>query len=169
CALPIFQLLKVAGCGKIIAVDIEPEKLDFALKVGADSGLNPKETNVPARVFELTKDRGADIAFEVVGVGDAVNCAIESVRKGGTVTLVGNTAPRIDFPLQWVVTRELKLQGSCSIRGEFEAVLDLLGRGVIDTRVILSAVAPLSEGAQWFERLYRKEKGLMKVILKPGA
>ena len=163
----VIQLLKVAGCGKIIAVDVEPEKLDLARKLGADVGLNPNADDVPKKVAELTKNRGADIAIEAVGIAPTVNCALESVRKGGAVTLVGNTTPRIDFPLQWVVTRELRVQGSCSIRGEYEAVLDLIGQGAIDPDAILSATAPLSEGASWFQRLYDKEKGLMKVVLKP--
>jgi len=163
----ILQLLKLAGCGRVIAVDIEPEKLALARKLGADAVLNPAECDVPGEIFRLTGNRGADVALEAVGIGATVTCAVESVRKGGAVTLVGNTTPKIEFPLQWVVTRELRLQGSCSIRGEYEAVLALMEKGRIDPGAVLSATAPLSEGASWFARLYGKEKGLMKVILTP--
>ncbi len=163
----VVQLLRVAGCGTIISVDIAPEKLDLACQMGADVGLNPNDVDVPQEVARLTKDRGADIAIEAVGIEPTVNCAIECVRKGGAVTLVGNFAPRTDFPLQWVVTRELRIQGSCAVCGEYEAVLDLMGKGAVDPNAILSATAPLSEGASWFKRLYDKEKGLMKVLLIP--
>ncbi|MBW1696155.1 MAG: galactitol-1-phosphate 5-dehydrogenase [Deltaproteobacteria bacterium] len=164
----IIQQLNAAGCGKIIAIDIEQEKLNLALTLGATAGLNPNKCDVPKEVFALTGSRGADIAFEAVGSEAAVNCAIHCVRKGAVVTVVGNTAPTVNFPVQQVVTRELRLQGSCAVCGEYEAVLDMIENGKVNTDVILSATAPLSEGPGWFKRLYKGEKGLMKVILKPS-
>jgi threonine dehydrogenase-like Zn-dependent dehydrogenase len=89
------------------------------------------------------------------------------VRKGGKVVLVGNTSPKIDFPLQKVVTRELKVLGSCAIRGEYETVLNLLESQKITVGDQISAVVPLSEGALWFDKLYRRTEELNKVILIP--
>jgi len=89
------------------------------------------------------------------------------VRKGGVVTLVGNLAPGVELPLQAVVTRELSLLGSCASRGEYPACIEMLARGRIDVRPLLSAVAPLAEGPAWFDRLHRREPGLMKVVLRP--
>ena len=114
-----------------------------------------------------TDNRGADVVFEAVGLTDTVNMAVDNVRKGGTVTLVGNLSQRIDFPLQSVVTRQIRLQGSCAIAGEYPQVLKMLEEKTIDVDPMISAVAPLSEGANWFQRLYNKEKGLNKVILVP--
>ena len=82
--------------------------------------------------------------------------------------LVGNVAPKVEFALQVAVTRELALYGSCASCGEYPACLDMMARGAIQPAPLLSAVAPLSEGAAWFDRLYRKEPGLLKVILAPG-
>jgi L-iditol 2-dehydrogenase len=65
------------------------------------------------------------------------------------------------------VTRQLRLQGSCAINGEYEASLSLISSGRINVEAILSAEVPLSEGADWFKRLYDREKGLIKVVLKP--
>ena len=95
------------------------------------------------------------------------NTAFLAARKGGAVTLIGNVAPKTDLPLQTVVTRELNLQGSCGSAGEYPACIEMMARGAIDPASLLSAVAPLAEGAAWFDRLYRKEPGLLKVILKP--
>jgi threonine dehydrogenase-like Zn-dependent dehydrogenase len=96
-----------------------------------------------------------------------VEMAVRCLRKGGSVTLVGNVSPRIELPLQVAVTRELTLYGSCASSGEYPACLDMLARGSVNAAPILSAVAPLADGASWFDRLYRKEPGLLKVILKP--
>ena len=65
------------------------------------------------------------------------------------------------------MTRELKVLGSCAIRGEYEVVLNLLEKGKISVDDQISAIAPLSEGAFWFDKLYRKEENLNKIILVP--
>ena len=163
----VIQLLRIKGCSTIIAIDIDDEKLKMAKIAGADVLLNSKSVKIKERVLNLTNQRGADICVDAVGISDSVNSALETVRKGGTVTLIGNLAPRVELPLQSVVTREIRLQGSCSIRGEFEQVLNLLSKKLIDTSPLLSAEAPLSKGADWFKRLYNKEKGLNKVVLVP--
>jgi len=83
------------------------------------------------------------------------------------VTLVGNLAANIDFPLQSIVTREITLYGSCGSAGEYPSCLELIARGDLDLDALITNVAPLSEGASWFQRLYDQETGLMKVILEP--
>jgi threonine dehydrogenase-like Zn-dependent dehydrogenase len=89
------------------------------------------------------------------------------LRKGGTLVLVGNLQPRVDLALQEVVTRQLSLLGSCASSGEYPTVLEMMAQRTIDVAPLISAVAPLSEGAEWFRRLYSKEQGLMKVVLRP--
>ncbi|MCK4344098.1 MAG: zinc-binding dehydrogenase, partial [Bacteroidales bacterium] len=165
--LSVVQILKVSGCRKIIAVDPKEKRLEFARKLGADLVLNPEKTNVITEIQKFTEGRGADVAFEVVGISPAVNTAINCLRKGGTLTLVGNISPTIELPLQAVVTRQLRLQGSCAINGEYSAVLDMISSEKINVTALLSAEAPLSEGAEWFKRLYKKEQELLKVILIP--
>jgi L-iditol 2-dehydrogenase len=162
------QTLRLAGCGQIIAVDLEDSKLELAKQLGADVGLNPKNTDVVKAVQELTGGRGADVALEVVGAGKPIDTAIHSVRKGGMVTLVGNITPKVEIPLQVVVSRQLRLQGSAASSGEFPQCIELLARGAIKVDPIISALAPLEEGAAWFERLYANEPGLMKVVLQPS-
>jgi len=161
------QAAKAAGCSRIIAVDIEDSKLDRALTIGATDVLNPNKTNIPEAVREMTGGRGADVAFECVGYTDPVATAIYSVRKGGMVTLVGNLAPNIEMPLQHVVTRQIRLQGSCASNGEYPQCIDLMARGIIKVTPLISAIAPLAEGAAWFTRLYANEPGLGKVVLCP--
>jgi threonine dehydrogenase-like Zn-dependent dehydrogenase len=122
---------------------------------------------VAEEVRGLTGRRGADLAFEVVGAGPSLQTAIHSLRKGGQLVLVGNLAPRVPLPLQAVVTRELTLLGSCTSCGEYPACLDMLARQAVRVDPLISSVAPLAQGADWFQRLYHKEPGLLKVILKP--
>jgi len=161
------QAARLAGCRKIIAVDVDEGRLQTALSLGATHSIVAKDQDVPALVREWTDGRGADVAFECVGTSVTVQSAIESTRKGGTVTLVGNIAPRIELPLQSVVTRQIRLQGSCASGGEIPACIELLAAGLIQVEPMLSAFAPLEDGPRWFERLYSHEAGLMKVVLHP--
>lgn len=166
--LLVVQTLRLAGCGLIIAVDLEDSKLELAKSLGADVGLNPKSTDVVKAVQELTGGRGADVAIEVVGAAKTIDTAIHAVKKGGSVTLVGNITPKVEIPLQVVVSRQIRLQGSAASSGEFPQCIDLLARGAIKVDPIISALAPLEQGAEWFQRLYANEPGLMKVVLQPG-
>lgn len=163
----VVQMLRLAGCTEIAAVDIDGERLSLAEKLGATLIMNPEKDNVAAEVKNISGGRGADIAFEATGISSTVNTAISALRKGGTLTILGNLSPSVEIPLQTIVTGQLRLQGSCAINGEYEPVLDLLEKDLLNTDVMLSAEVPLSEGADWFRRLYDREKGLNKVILIP--
>jgi threonine dehydrogenase-like Zn-dependent dehydrogenase len=163
----ILQLLKLAGVYQIIAVDNNRVNLQRAKKLGADHIFDPSEIRIQEMVRQLTNNRGADIAFEAVGISETVGLCIDFVRKGGRIVLVGNLSERVEFPLQKVVTQELKITGSCAIRGEYETVLDLIGKKKINVDQQISAIAPLSEGAGWFNRLRKNSEGLNKVILVP--
>jgi L-iditol 2-dehydrogenase len=149
------QSLGAAGCARVIAIDPNEERLAMARQLGATECLT-----APAQL-------NADLAIECVGNKDSVRAAISSVRKGGAVTLVGNVAPTVELPLQEVVTRQIRLQGSCASSGEYPAAIALMAQGIIRVDSLISAVAPLAEGAEWFGRLYRREPNLMKVILRP--
>jgi L-iditol 2-dehydrogenase len=165
--LLVVQALRVAGCSQIIAIDLDESRLQIARRLGATQTFKADEADLSAKIKAATADRGADAAFEVVGLPATVKTAVEAVRKGGSVTLVGNLKPQVDLPLQLVVTRELTLFGTCASAGEYPACLALIASGKINVSEFISATPPLAEGAAWFERLYAGEKGLMKVLLKP--
>jgi L-iditol 2-dehydrogenase len=165
----VIQVLRSRGCGRIIAVDLDLDRLNLAAEFGADVVLQAGLDDVTAAILSASQNRGADAVFEVVGATDTVKTAMTCVRKGGTVTLVGNRAPLAELPLQHVVTRQIRLQGSCAICGEYPAVLDMIAAGRVNVDKLLSAQAPLSEGAGWFRRLYDNEPGLVKVVLLPGG
>jgi L-iditol 2-dehydrogenase len=153
------QAFRLKGCGRIVAVDIDDAKLEAARRLGADETINSRTAAVPTGF--------ADIAVEAVGATAPVQTAIASVRKGGIVTLIGNVTPTVELPLQSVVTRQIRLIGSCASAGEYPACIDLMARQAIRVDAMITARAPLEAGAEWFHRLYNREPNLMKVILEP--
>jgi L-iditol 2-dehydrogenase len=165
--LLVIQALRAAGCRDVTAVDIDSGRLQLARELGATHTIDSKKTDAVAAVLELTDGRGADVAAEVVGNTAALSTAVRSVARGGRVVLVGNISPEVELPLQIVVARELTILGSCASAGEYPRAIELVANGSIRVAPLISALAPLSEGPQWFERLYAREPGLMKVVLQP--
>jgi L-iditol 2-dehydrogenase len=164
--LLLIQVLKDVGCARILAVDLDDCRLVLAGKLGADE-VYVSHKEIIAQLLDATGEKGVDHAFEVVGFTSTVQTAVGAVRKGGTITLVGNLAPEVTLPLQAVVTRELTLYGTCGSSGEYPECIELLSTGAVKVDSLISARVPLDEGPQWFTRLHNREPGLMKVLLKP--
>lgn len=165
--LCLVQLLKLKGCTKIFVADIDPGRLELARQLGAGYAFQPAGGEQETHILEMTEGRGVDAVIEAVGIPSTIRLGIDHLRRGGTITLLGNITPEVDIPLQKIVAGQIRLQGSYAIAGEYPEILEMISSGKLGTDVILSAEAPLSEGAAWFHRLYHKEKGLIKVILKP--
>lgn len=165
--LLVLEALRAAGCKNVIVTDIDDSRLQLAKDMGAAAVINGKTSDTVAEVRKLTSGEGVDVALEAVGSTPTVKVAIESVRKGGTVTLIGNIAPIVEIPLQAVVSRQLRLQGSAASAGEYPRCIEMLASGTVNVKPLISVVAPLEEGAQWFERLHERHPNLMKVILSP--
>ncbi|MFP3907692.1 MAG: Zn-dependent alcohol dehydrogenase [Acidimicrobiales bacterium] len=92
--LNVIQGARIAGAGTIIAVDMFDSKLELAREFGATDVVNASDGDPVAKVQELTGGRGADVSFEVIGLGPTIDQAINMARTGGEVVLVG--VPRLD-------------------------------------------------------------------------
>jgi len=163
------QALRVAGCANVYVADVDASRLKLASMLGATTTLQATGADLVGNISDLTKRQGVDIAIEAVGINETVTASVNCVRKGGTVTLVGNIAPEVTLPLQKVVTRQIRMQGSCASAGEYPQAIALVSTGKIQVEPLITAIAPLEEGPRWFERLYAREPNLMKIVLTPNA
>lgn len=165
--LMLTQMVKAAGAAELIVVDLDARKLELAQKLGATAVIDASKEEASVRVRAICGDRGADIAFEAVGVSPTLQTAIASVRLGGSVVMVGNLAKSAEIPLQKCVTQQIALYGSCASSGEYDICLDLIAHKMVDVDSLISEAAPLEEGGKWFDRLHAAEPGLIKVVLRP--
>lgn len=163
--LLLMQAVRNAGVTELIVIDLDNRKLELAKALGATHVINSGQEDAAASVRALCSGRGADIAFEAVGLSQTLNTAIDSVRLGGSVVMVGNVARNAELPLQKCVTQQITLYGSCASSGEYDICLDLIAHQMVDVDSLISAPAPLAEGAEWFGRLHAAEPGLIKVVL----
>jgi len=161
------QAARVAGCSRIFVADIDATRLKLAADLGADKTILASGVELMQEVLRLTEGRGVDVVLEAVGRNETIATAIDCVRKGGTVTLIGNITPQVNLPLQKVVSRQIRLQGSCASSGEYPEAMQLMATGKIRVKPLITAIAPLSDGPSWFDRLHAGEPNLMKIVLDP--
>ncbi|MFA6508770.1 MAG: galactitol-1-phosphate 5-dehydrogenase, partial [Treponemataceae bacterium] len=160
--LLLIQTLRANCSGPIIAVDMDAGRLQTARGFGADH-IVLAGPDAAAEVKKITGGRGVDLAFEAVGATAPIATALNSLRKGGRLVLIGNLSSKIELPLQTVVTRQISITGSCAIESEYPLALDLMASGKANVKALTSAVVPLADGPSWMKRLYNKEPGLLKV------
>jgi L-iditol 2-dehydrogenase len=165
--LLVLQAARAAGCSQVLIADIDATRLGLAKQIGAETVIEASGAALLNEVMRLTGGRGVDVVLEAVGRDETISASIDCVRKGGKVVLVGNITPTVTLPLQKVVSRQIRLQGSCASAGEYPEAMRLIAEGKIKVEPLISAVAPLNEGPRWFERLYGREPNVMKVVLDP--
>ena len=167
--LLLLQAARAAGCSRVFVSDVDATRLELAAKLGADATLLASGAPLTEAILRETGGVGVDVVLEAVGREETIATGIDCTRKGGTVTLVGNISPQIMLPLQKVVSRQIRLQGSCASAGEYPQAIELIASGRIKVDSLITAVAPLSDGPSWFARLHAREPNLMKVVLDPRA
>jgi L-iditol 2-dehydrogenase len=163
------QSARAAGAARVLIADIDATRLNLARSLGVNEALNLSGEELTREILRQTGGFGADVVLEAVGRSETIAAAIDCVRKGGTVTLIGNITPKVEIHLQKVVSRQIRLQGSAASAGEYPEAIELVASGKIQVKPLITAVAPLEEGPQWFKRLYAHEPNLMKVVLTADA
>jgi L-iditol 2-dehydrogenase len=161
------QAAKAAGCSRVLIADVDATRLKLASELGADDTILASGGALLQETMERTDGRGVDVVLEAVGRDETISTAVDAVRKGGTVTLIGNITPQVTLPLQKVVSRQIRMQGSCASSGEYPQAIELITSGQIKVKPLITSIAPLSEGPTWFERLHSREPNLMKIVIDP--
>ena len=165
--LLLVQAALAAGAARVFVCDVDATRLALAREMGASTTFLATGPELTASILALTDAVGVDTVLEAVGRETTIAAGIDCVRKGGTMTLVGNLSPQVSLPLQKIVSRQIRLQGSCASAGEYPEAMRLIASGAIKVAPLISAVAPLTEGPDWFARLHAREPNLMKVVLDP--
>ena len=161
------QVVRSFGAKQIIAVDISDERLELARANGATDCVNSKDADALDQILAASNG-GVDVAIDATGIESTVNLCVKSVHLDGRVVLIGNLAPSINFPLQYVVTHQISLFGSCASAGEYPACLDLIASGQVEVDSMISKLVPLAEGDLWMNKIFNREDGLTKIVFLCG-
>lgn len=151
----------------VYAIDMAEDRLKVAEQIGA-TPVDASKVNPVVEIQRRTDDRGADVVIECVGSPPAFTSALNAVRAGGTVAVIGvYTELSYDFPLGEVFRRGITLVmgGWCNVQAHWGDVLEHVKAGRIDPTVIISHTLPLEDAVRGYEMFENKEA--MKVVLKP--
>jgi S-(hydroxymethyl)mycothiol dehydrogenase len=154
---------RLAGAAKVIAVDTDARKLDWARGFGATHTVNAGETDPVEAVREITGGFGADVVIEAVGRPETWTQAFYARDLAGTVVLVGVPTPemRIDLPMLDLFARGGSLKsswyGDCLPSRDFPMLVDLYRQGRLDLDGFVTEEIPLSGVEQAFDNMQRGE------------
>ena len=150
----------------IFMVDVAEDRLALAESLGAIP-LNTSKVNPVVEIQRATGERGADVVIECVGLAPAFTTALNAVRAGGTVVVIGvHSDLSYDFPLGEVWRRSITIVmgGTCNVQGYWDRALELVESGEVDPTVIVTHTLPLEDGVEGYE-LFESRRAL-KVVLK---
>ncbi|MEY4157115.1 MAG: hypothetical protein RJB64_1836, partial [Pseudomonadota bacterium] len=138
-----------AGASEIVVTDITDQTLARARTVGADVTINM--ATQPELLDAYKADKGTvDVLFEASGNAQALRAAFEVLKPRGIIAQVG-TGGEISLPLNVLVAKEFELRGCFRFHEEFGWAVDLMNRGILDVKPLISHSLPYTEFAQAFE------------------
>lgn len=156
------------GPAQIVAVDINQERLDFAVKNGiADIGLNPLNVNVGDALREMTDGRGADATIEANGFKPTFDMAIDAVRPGGTVSLIGVFESPQELAMNTLWIKNIRISMGLLNANRIPELIKLIKAGKINTNFLCTHRAPLNDIVKGYDIFGNKKDGCLKWIVTP--
>jgi D-xylulose reductase len=152
-----------AGCSSVYISDIQPQKLELASKLGPITPIDVSNENLANVVHGATGGWGADVVFEAVGFPDAMSQAIESVRPGGCVVLIGMPGTPVPFDVVAAQVKEVRIETVFRYAHVFPRALALMSSGKIDVRALITDRYAFSDSIAAFDYACRMKPTSVKV------
>lgn len=153
----IVQVAHELGARKIIAIDVDDEKLESAIRHGASDVVNSRHLDARERVLDITDGRGVDVAIEALGFPGTFEQALTLLADGGRMVPVGLAAGTATAAVEInrLVRRGQQICGSygARTRSDLPTVIDLAARGVLDYRGVVSKRVPLTAAEATYQLL----------------
>jgi len=164
--LATLEAVKAMGAGQVISVDVMPNRLALAEKMGATQVINAREKNAAEVIKELTNGEGAHFVFETAGTETTVRQTAELARDGGTVVLVGLPPElEIKMPIVECVIREVQFVTSFRYCNIFEEAITLMAHGKVDLKPLLTHEFTFDRTLEAFDVAERSKDKAVKVMI----
>jgi len=158
---------KELGAARIVLLDINPAKCEFAQSLGFESVCNAN-VHSPSLLNELFGTKGPDTFLECVGVASSVRFCMEGAPKGGRIVIVGVYEEDVTVPMSLVQDRELEIVGTLMYTKEdFRDALSWLAQGSVNAVPMITRVFALLESNQAFAYIREQRGSAIKVMLRP--
>ena len=159
--LAAIQGARLAGAGRVMAIDTAASKEKFALECGATDFIDASKTNAIEAVKELTGGVGADYAFEVIGIASVMEDAHRATRRGGTTVIVGlgkfKESMKLDSMMLSLEGKRVlgSFYGNVNPRVDFPKLLELNRSGKLDLPSLVTKTYSIDEAPQAFEDMQK--------------
>ncbi len=164
--LLILQVARAMETGKVFITDIRDARLNAALGFGASGAFNSSKWDVVEKIIESTGGLGVQHAFEAVGLEITLKQALQSLKKGGRVILVGLFEDeQIGVPANLFVQKEISLTGSQGYHWDFQRAIELVQHGMIDLEKMITHQFQLEQTQIAFETLIDQNQNAIKVTI----
>jgi threonine dehydrogenase-like Zn-dependent dehydrogenase len=161
------QAARLHDPAQVLVLDMMEDRLELVEKAGA-TPINVKEKNAETAVSALTEGRGADVVIEAVGAVPAFQSAIDVVRRGGTICVVGmyvTESTELQLGISWFRQLKIVFSGVCPIHAWWDRAIQAVADGAIDPLPIISHRLSLDEAPKGYELFDKREA--TKVVLTP--
>jgi L-iditol 2-dehydrogenase len=164
--LLVLQMARAAGATQLIATDKLPHRLEAARALGATQVMLASAGQEAPEVLAATAGQGVHVAFEAAGENEAVDTAVATARPGGGVILIGIPSDdRTAFTASVARRKGLTFKLCRRMKHTYPRAIQLVERGLVDVRSLVTHHFPLSQAAEAFAVAQRREG--LKVIIKP--
>lgn len=170
--LSLIDLVSSSNPTLLVAIDVAPNRLRLATKLGATHALNAREANVVGKIKQLTDGLGADLVIEAVGDPEVIPeqpppiyQAVQMLRPAGRVLVMGQGEREHKFPWRELVLKEGTVVTSRTSLGEMPRALKLMEQGVLRPNVIITHEFGVEDGPEVFAKLASGDKSMVKVVL----
>jgi L-iditol 2-dehydrogenase len=164
--LMTMEAARAAGATDVLVTDVVERKLSLAADRGADRTVDVTEEDLEEAAADHTDGVGVDVVVEASGAKPSIESALDAVRRGGTVVLVG-LASEAEVPLDVleIIDNELDVHGSFRYENTYRAAVDLIADGVVDVEGMVDFESPLEELDSAFRRAMEPDvvKGMVSV------
>ncbi|KAF9691883.1 hypothetical protein EKO04_010012 [Ascochyta lentis] len=162
---------KAYGAKKIVTVDINDERLNFALKYAANASFKSARVSAEENAKNLIKEcelgPGADVIIDASGAEPCIQTAIHALRMGGTYVQGGMGKPDINFPIMAMCTKELNVKGSFRYgSGDYQTAVDLVASERISVKELITGKVSFDEAEKAFADV-KQGKGIKILIEGP--
>ncbi len=163
---------KAFGARKIVMVDIQQDRLDFAKKYAATHTFMPErvaaEQNAERLIKEADLGEGADAVIDASGAEPSIQTSIHVVKRGGFYVQGGMGKPDINFPIMAMCTKEITMRGSFRYgSGDYKLAVQLVADGKLQVKSLISRAVNFEDAEQAFEDV-KAGKGIKVLIRGPN-
>ena len=159
--------LKACGVSRVYVVDVMQKRLDKALELGADGVINGKEDDVLAMAKELTGGEGFDLAIETAGTEITTNQAIQAVRKGSNIVLVGyGKTGMMNMMMSLALDKEVTFKTVFRYRHIYPMAIDAVAQGKVDLKGIATHIFDFDDIQTAMDRSVNEKSEIVKAVVK---